>query len=192
MLYISTMSEYSDEELIHKYLLGDEKSLEILIQKYLKPIYNFVYRYAGGMANAADLTQEVFVKVWKNIKKFDRKRSFKTWIFRIARNTSYDYLRKRKNIPLSYFEDAEGNNVLIDSLEDPAPLPSELFDQINIAQKISSALDRLSLNYRLVISLRHNDHFKFREIAESLDESIDTVKSRYRRGLVELRKLLEQ
>ncbi len=185
------MSECLDEELVHKYLLGDEKSLEILIQRYLKPIYNFVYRYAGGMANAEDLTQEVFVKVWKNIKKFDRKRSFKTWIFRIARNTSYDYLRKKKNIPLSYFEDLEGNNILIDSLEDPAPLPSELFDQSNIAQKINTALDKLSLNYRLVISLRHNDHFKFREIAESLNESIDTVKSRYRRGLIELSKFLE-
>ncbi|MFA6919366.1 MAG: sigma-70 family RNA polymerase sigma factor, partial [Patescibacteria group bacterium] len=97
------MSEYLDEQLVQQYLSGDEKSLEVLIQKYLKPIYNFVYRYVGDMANAEDLTQEVFVKVWKNIKKFDRKKSFKTWIFCIAKNTAFDYLRKKKSIPLSNF-----------------------------------------------------------------------------------------
>jgi RNA polymerase sigma-70 factor (ECF subfamily) len=184
------MSEYLDEQLVQQYLSGDEKSLEILIQKYLKPIYNFVYRYVGDMANAEDLTQEVFVKVWKNIKKFDRKRNFKTWIFCIAKNTAFDYLRKKKSIPLSNFENDQGDNVLADSLADVAPLPSELFDKADISQKINTALNKLSLNYRAVILLRYKEDFKFIEIAEILDESIDTVKSRYRRGLRELRKFL--
>ena len=184
------MSEYLDEQLVQQYLSGDEKSLEVLIQKYLKPIYNFVYRYVGDMANAEDLTQEVFVKVWKNIKKFDRKKSFKTWIFCIAKNTAFDYLRKKKSIPLSNFENDQGDNILADSLADVAPLPSELFDQTDISQKINTALNKLSLNYRAVILLRYKEDFKFIEIAEILDESIDTVKSRYRRGLIELRKFL--
>ena len=185
------MSEYLDEQLVNAYLSGDEKSLEILIQRYLKPIYNFVYRYAGDMANAEDLTQEVFVKVWKNIKHFDQKRSFKPWIFRIARNTAFDCLRKKKCVPLSEFENSDGDNYLADSLSSEAPLPPEVIDSANTSQKVSSALEKLPLNYRAVVLLRYKEDFKFIEIAEILDESIDTVKSRYRRGLLELRKILE-
>jgi len=69
------MKNYSDRKLIADYLKGDEKSLEILIQQYLKPIYNFVYRYAGNAQDAEDITQDVFVKVWRNLKKFDRQKA---------------------------------------------------------------------------------------------------------------------
>ena len=89
-------SNESDKQLIINYLKGDEKSLELLIQSYLKPIYSFVYRCTGNTQDAEDVTQEVFVKVWRNLKKFDQRKSFKTWIFAIAKNTAFDHLKKRK------------------------------------------------------------------------------------------------
>lgn len=93
-----SMQNYSDEQLIARYLKGDEESLEFLIKKYLQPIYNFVCRYVDNEGNAKDITQEIFVKVWKNLKKFDQKRNFKTWIFSIAKNASIDFLKKEKNL----------------------------------------------------------------------------------------------
>jgi len=100
--------EISDKKIIENYLKGDEKYLEILIQKYLKPIYGFVFKYVGNADEAEDITQAVFIKVWKNIKKYDKNKSFKTWIFSIAKNTCIDYLRKKKAIPLSNFENEKG------------------------------------------------------------------------------------
>ena len=85
----------ADKKLIQQYLKGDEKSLEILVVKYLKLIYSFVYKNVGNPAEAEDITQEVFIKVWKNMKKFDQNKSFRPWIFQIAKNTSIDFLRKK-------------------------------------------------------------------------------------------------
>ncbi len=109
-----------DRQLIYDYLKkGDEKSLEILIQRYLKPVYGFAYRYVGNVQEAEDIAQEVFVKVWKNLKKpalslskgFDPKKgNFKAWIFTIAKNTAFDFLKKKKSLQFSDLQKEE--NVL--------------------------------------------------------------------------------
>ena len=182
----------SDQQLILDYLKGDERAFEILIKRYLKPIYSFSYRYVGNSQDAEDITQEVFVKAWRNLKKFDQQKSFKTWIFSIAKNSSIDFFRKKKILPFSAFENAEGNNFIIDTLVDTKPIPDELFEQASIVDMLSSAMEKLSLKYRIVLSLRYNDHFNFREIAEILEESIDTIKTRHRRGITILRKFLEE
>jgi len=89
--------ERLDSQLIADYLKGDEKSLEILFGRYLKPIYSFVYRFVGEGQEVEDVVQDIFLKVWRNLKKFDRSRSFKTWIFSIAKNTAIDYLKKKND-----------------------------------------------------------------------------------------------
>jgi len=184
------MATNPEAQLIAKYLAGDEKSLEILIKSYLKPIYSFVYRYVRNEQEAEDITQEVFVKVWRNLKKFDQDKSFKTWIFSIAKNTSIDWLRKKKAIPFSNFENKEGKNILTEKLTDPAPLPNEILERVGIAETLNAAMSQLIPKYRIVLSLRYNNYFTFGEIAESLGEPLHTVKSRYRRALIQLRKLL--
>lgn len=184
------MLRVSDEQLIVDYLAGDEKSLEILIKRYLKPIYSFSYRYVDNSQDAEDITQEVFVKVWRNLKKFDQSKSFKTWIFHIAKNTSFDLFKKKKAIPFSKFENEEGENTLIETLTDPSPLPNEIFERAGIAEILNVAINQLNPKYRMVLFLRYNDHFTFREIAEALGEPLNTVKSRYRRAIILLKKLL--
>ena len=180
----------NDETLVCQYLSGDKASLEVLIRQYLKPIYNFVYKYVGNSQEAEDITQEVFVKVWRNLKKFDQQKSFKTWIFSIAKNTAIDSLKKKKVIPFSEFENEYGENTILETLADPAPLPQELLEQQGMAQILSSAMDKLVPKYRMVLFLRYNDHFNFREIAESLGEPLHTITSRHRRALVKLREVL--
>ncbi len=182
----------SDQKLIADYLAGDEKSLEVLIHRYLKPIYSFVYRYVGNKQETEDITQEVFVKVWRNLKKFNRQKSFKTWIFSIPKNTSIDCFKKKKAIPFSDFENEKGENELVDKLAGPAPLPDKLLEQANIKEMLDAAINRLAPKYRLVLFLRYNDHFIFREIAEALGEPLNTVKSRHLRALIILKKLLSK
>ena len=184
------MTNNNDEILTRKYLQGDEKSLEVLILTYLKPIYSFVYRYVGNGQDAEDITQEVFVKFWRNLKKFDQEKSFKTWIFSIAKNASLDYLKKKKAVPFSEFDTEEGGNRLTDTLADPSPLPLELLEKAGMAKLLNAAMEKLSPQYRMVLFLRYNDHFNFREIAESMGEPLHTVKSRHRRALIKLKKLL--
>ena len=184
------MKHSLESRLITDYLNGDEESLEVLIKQYLKPVYGFVYKYTGDVQEAEDITQEVFVKLWKNLKKFDRQKSFKTWIFSIAKNASIDYLRKKKPILFSQFENEKQENRLVNSLADSNPLPDEVFDKKKISEVINATMEKLALKYRLVISLRYNEQFTFREIAEILDEPINTIKSRHRRALRLLKNLL--
>jgi len=186
------MQTYKDEQLIADYLRGDEKSLELLIKRYLKSIYSFVYQYASNPQDAQDITQEVFIKIWRSSRRFNQKKSFKTWIFSIAKNTTIDFFRKKKAIPFSVFENAEGNNAVIDMLVDTAPIPDKLFEQASITRMLNSAMNKLSLKYRMVLSLHYNDHFTFREIAEILSESINTVKTHHRRGIAILRRFLKE
>lgn len=180
----------SDQQLIDGYLAGDDESLDFLIKRYLKPIYSFVYRYVGNEQEAEDITQEIFVKVWRNLKKFNQNKKFKTWIFSIAKNTSIDWLRKKKAMPFSNFENEKGENLLTKTLIDPYPLPDEIFERIGITEMLNKVMNQLIPEYRMVLFLRYNDHFTFREIAESLGESLNTIKSRHRRALIQLRKLL--
>lgn len=175
----------NDKNLIRQYLAGDEKSLETLIAKYIKPIYSFVYKNVGKQAEAEDIAQEVFVRVWKNLKKFDQSREFKPWLFQIAKNASIDFLRKKKTIPFSNFENENGQNALTESMASPN---ANLIENISDKRVLALALQYLSKNEQKIITLRHTDGMSFQEIADVFEESINTIKSRYRRTLSILRK----
>jgi len=184
------MKSHCDKQLISDYLAGDAKSFEILVKEYLKPIYSFAYRYVGNSQDAEDIAQDVFIKVWRNIKKFDSSRSFKTWIFSIAKNSCIDNLRKKKSIPFSRFENEKGENILMERIADPRPLIDEILKRADMSKTLNLAMERLTPDFRMVLFLRYNDHFTFKEISESLGEPINTVKSRHRRALIQLKKLL--
>ena len=100
----------TDEKLIEGSSEGDNAAFEKLLKRYLKSVYNFIYRLASDREVAEDLTQETFVKVWKNLRRFDQTKSFKVWIFTIAKNTAYDFLKKKKTIPFCCCTDEEVNN----------------------------------------------------------------------------------
>ncbi len=180
----------NDRQLIENYFKDDEKSLEILIGKYLKPIYGFIYRYVGNAQEAEDITQETFVKMWRNLKKFDKQKGFKTWIFSIAKNTSIDFLRKKKVITFSEFENERGESTILEKFIDSSPLPNELLERKDLMGTLAKAIGKLLPKYRKTLLLRHNDNLTFREISETTGEPLNTVKSRYRRGVILLKKLL--
>lgn len=177
----------SDEQLIADYLKGDQPSLEVLIKRYIKPIYSFACRYVNDTEATEDITQEVFVKAWRHIKKFDQSKSFKTWIFSIAKNTAMDFLKKKKTIPFSAF-DTENGNAVTDKLADPSSLPQILLERSGAAQMLNAAREKILPKYGTVLSMHYNERLNFREIAEKLGEPLNTIKSRHRRALILLKR----
>ena len=175
------MDNLSDEQLIAKYLAGEEAALNILVGRYAGFAYGMALRYVKDAAQAEDVVQEAFIKVWKNLHKFKADKKFKAWLAVIVKNTALDWCRKRQIAPLSEVE-----NVLTDktfSLEEN--LDNKILgEQISIARKI------LVPKYNLIFSLRHDRDFSFNQIAAALGEPLNTVKSRYHRAVIRLRKAL--
>lgn len=176
------MQNPPDTQLIKNFIKGDRSSFDLLVRRHLQPTYKFIYRFIQNKQNAEDLTQEVFVKLWKNAKKFKPEKNFTTWLFSIAKNASLDFLKKKKTISFSHMEE--------EIIPDCAPLPDEIFRNAEISNKLNSILKKLPLNHRMVVFLRYNDHLKFREIAEIFGKPLNTIKNRHLRALKMLKKLL--
>ncbi len=183
------MNQNNDEQLIADYLNGDDFTFETLLNKYLKPIYNFLYQFTNNVPQTEDLTQETFIKAWKNIKKFDQTKSFKTWLFTIAKNTAFDYLKKKKTIPFSYFEDSEGNNSLEEISEESASI-DEIVEQKELAKKLDSKLKLIPEQYRIILKLRYKEDFSLGEISKILGKPYNTIKVYHQRALARLKKTI--
>lgn len=184
------MTKESDQQLINDYSQGNESALDILIKQHFQSVYRLIFYYLNNRPAAEDLTQEVFLKVWRNLKKYQPERKFSSWLFEIAKNTALDYLKKKKELVWSDFEDQDGNNFLTDSLIDPEPLPSALLEKTEIKELVTEALAKLPPQDRAIILLYYQEQLNLREIAETLNEPLNTIKSRYRRGLIKLKELI--
>ncbi len=182
------INQTSDNELINRYNAGEENALEMLIERYLGMVYRFTLRYVGSPHDAEDLAQEVFVKLWRSIKRFDTTKPFTPWLFRIARNTVFDFFKKKKEVPFSAFEDAQENFILL--LRDTGHNPEEFLEKEEIASALAPVLKQLSPAHQTVLSLHYNKQHTFQEIADMLSEPLHTVKSRHRRALIKLKKFL--
>ena len=180
-----------DEQLISAYLEGDDHALTVLVDRYLPDAYNFAFKLINDQHIAEDVTQESFMKAWKNMRGFIPGNSFRGWLFRIIYNTSIDYLRKRKELPFSNFENSEGYNSLVATLTDKEPLQDELLSRAEDVKYLEAFLIQLNPQYHEVLTLRHTSNMTFDEIGKVLKRPIHTVKSQYRRGLVSLRRLLD-
>lgn len=174
----------SDEKAIRDYFDGNREALDRLIRKHIRHVYNFIRQYISDEKRAEDLTQETFIKVWEHLDKFDLKMSFKSWLFRIARNTVIDFLRKKKNVNFSELknENSEEGEIEID-FPDDKPLPEELYEEKELQETVAKILAKLPEKYRSVLVLYHQNQLNFREIAEVTGDSVNTTKSRYRRAL---------
>jgi len=181
-----------DEQLVLSYLQGDNEALNFLIERYLRQVYNFSAKYIGSAKEAEDLTQEIFLRVWKNLKKFDSQKSFKTWLFSITRNVCIDYLRRKKTVTFSTLEGDDDKESFSDKIVDESFSIVEKITRQELEKEMGRYLSRLSEANRAVLILHYNQQLAFREIAELSGESLDTVKSRHRRALIYLRRLIRQ
>ena len=175
----------SDRELIKKSLQGDKNSLELLIKKYLKPIYSFSFNLLRDQEDAQDLTQEIFLKMWKNLKNFDENQNFKSWLFKIAKNSCIDFIRKKKKFLVYNLE-------TIENLPDLQLLLKEEAENKDLLEKIKIEIEKLSRKSKEILNLYYNFGFNFREIAQISGESINTVKSRHKRAIEKIKNSLKE
>lgn len=182
----------NDAEIIELCKKGEANLFKILVDRYTSPLFNFAARLVGP-ENAPDILQEVFLKAWKNLKKFDSKKaSFKTWIFTIARNSCTDFSRKKKQILFSEMEDKEAEESFEESIPDEVLLQDEIFQKMEDEKLLGSALEKLLPEYRSILILHYAEDMTFDEIGKILKKPPNTVKSRHYRAILSLRKILSR
>ncbi len=184
--------QQSDQELIEKARSGNDEALQELVNRHLQALYTFCVRYMGNTEDAQDAVQETFLKAWRNLNRFDSKRSLRTWLFAIAKNTATDIMRRRRSVTFSRFDADDDSNVLMDTLADPEPLPEELFERALQAGEVQEALKEVRPRDRMILNLRYEQELSFEEIAKILKMSANTVRSLHRRALITLRKEFEK
>ena len=173
---------------------GRDDAYEMLIARFEHPIYNLVMRLVNDPADSSDVVQEVFLKVFRNVRTFRGQSSLKTWIYRIAVNEAYNHRRwfsrhRRQEVGLE--PEAEGSPSLLDCISDPGRTPFDWALNEERHVLIEAALKDVNPAFRAAVVLRDMDDLSYEEIAEIMQISMGTVKSRILRGRDALRKSLQ-
>lgn len=186
------MNERSDDELMNASEAGDEGAFALLVDRYLPAVYSFAYRLVGTKEEADDVAQETFLKAWKNLQRFRRGMNLKTWLFSIARNTAIDSLRKKRPTLFSEFKTENEEADFEHRIADTEASAEEKLDRALDVERLDAALKNLSPLYREVVLLRYHEGLTLEETAAALNIPLNTAKSRDRRAILALRKLLER
>lgn len=188
-----------EQELLRELKSGSEQAFSLLIAQYSQPVYSLIARSLRDPADAADVTQEVFVKVFRSISGFHGDASLRTWIYRIALREASNQRRwwsrhKRQELPMDApVENEEGETCcLAEMLATGDASPLELAERAETRYLVSIALRELPEAYREVVVLREIEGFGYEEIAEILAVNLGTVKSRLTRGRAALREYLKR
>ena len=158
-----------DADLIRRAQQGDVEAFNLLISRWEKRVFNYLLRILQNREDALDLSQDVFLKAYQNLRKLEEPDRFAAWLFRIAHNEAYSLFRKRKPEGEPEAEEGSGHPVNVSG--------SGVFP-IELSIAVSSALARLTADQRETVVLKIYQGFKFEEIAEILSCPISTVKSR--------------
>ena len=184
----------SDEALMLQLQTGDLRSFDTLVKRWEKPLLNYCYRMVNDTALAEDLRQEVFLRIYRSAKRYRATAQFSTWMYRIATNLCLDTLAKqqrRKETPIAAYLESESEG-FDDRLIDPSDAPDAAMVKKETESRVRSVLARLPEDQRVVVTLRHYNGMKFREIAEILECPISTIKSRMAAGMTRLSQMLSK
>lgn len=187
------MIDIEEKKMLKKAAAGDPSAFEQLVLQYQSPIYNLCLRITGNPEDAADMTQESFLKAWRSLDSFHFESAFSTWLYRLASNTCLDFLRsvkRRREFSLT-IEDEDGDTQLLD-LPDPALTPEASVLKSEEQALLASAMQQLDFEQRRILTLRVINDLSYTEIAAVLQIKEGTVKSRLARARESLRKKLLQ
>ncbi|NNE68242.1 MAG: sigma-70 family RNA polymerase sigma factor [Pyrinomonadaceae bacterium] len=182
------IGKLTDLELISASLKGREESFEALVQRYQRPIVGYVYRMLNDYDSALDVTQEVFIKVYKSLDRYSSDYKFSTWLYRIAHNAAIDHIRRHSKKEQSLeTEGDEGTYQL--QLESPRPTPEDDREKSEWRREIEAVVRCLPAVYRELIILRHGKDLSYGEIAEITELPLGTVKNRLFRAREMMREM---
>lgn len=179
-------------------LQGDPRAWQMLVQAQYRRVYAICYRFTGSAADAEDLTQEVFLKVYRNLEQFDLGRgSFQTWIVSLTRNLLVDHFRRGRmerstGSMDAGWETADGPAPFSDRLQDTRPGPYQHSVNRELQELVQGALLQVSPELREAVVLRDLQEMDYKEIAVVLGVPEGTVKSRISRGRMELARALQR
>jgi RNA polymerase sigma-70 factor, ECF subfamily len=181
----------TDNELIELYKNGNDEAFKKIIEKYSSSIYNFV-AHIVGKDTTPDIVQEVFIKTWKNINRFNiSKAGFKTWIFTITKNATTDFLRRRKQLNFSDIEENTNDYDFSENIADENLLPDQALQKLQDSMFLNDLLEKLTLEYKTVLILHYQEEMTFDEIGKILNKSTNTIKSHHRRAILKLRSMIK-
>ena len=177
-----------DQKLVERCLEGDDAAWETVVRLYGKSIYNLSYRFSNIREDAEDLTQEILLRVYRNLKSYRSEAgSLKNWILRVGRNLIIDSHRRQRRQPRSAgSEELEMMNIR----DETAPNPQRSVERREAARFLMSGIQSLSFELREAVILRDLEGMAYNEIADLLSVPEGTVKSRINRGRIELTRIL--
>lgn len=177
----------SDGEIVRRCLAGEEEAFRILIQRHERAVYYLIWRMVRSDEDAKDLTQEVFLKVFRVLEQFDQERNFSSWLFKIASNQTIDFLRRRRLKTVSLGHDPEDEDRPPLDVADVRPRPDEDLAESKRRERLAALIDRLAPHYRIVIELRYEQQLSYDEIRDILGLPLGTVKARLHRAHQQLK-----
>lgn len=181
--------------LVEQLRAGSEEAFAWLISRYQQPLFSLIYRILPNPGDAADITQEVFVKIFRGIAHFHGEASLKTWIYRIALHEALNQRRwwsrhQRREVAMEDDGSAEEHASPLELLPDPQESPFDAAAHAEVTARVEAALREVPEPYRTVVVLRDIEGFGYEEIAEILKTNLGTIKSRLMRGRAHLKSRL--
>ena len=178
------MDKDPDQALVARHRSGDPEAFRELVVRYQRPIYNAAFRVLGNAADAADITQDVFLRISQHIDEYDAEHKFFSWVYRIALNQAINLARRNwREEPLDDGDALEG---------DGATDPERSVQRAELTAGVQGALLKLRVDDRAVLALRHFSELSYREIGEVLSIDEKTVKSRLFEARLRMRELLRE
>jgi RNA polymerase sigma-70 factor (ECF subfamily) len=181
----SPFTGQDDPHVVQSFLDGDARAFTELVMRYQTRLLNFVYRTIGDRERAEDLVQEVFVRVYRHLHRFDQSKKFSTWIYTIASNLAKNELRNRSRNPLVLFQTIkkqwdDDHRPL--QFEDPRERPDDLFRKRHLRELVEWTVSQLPEHHRVVFVLRELEGKSYEEISDITGCNLGTVKSRLNRA----------
>lgn len=174
-----------ESELVHRSMQGDVEAVETLFSRYTRALYPAALKVLGNPEDAEDALQDGLLAAFRNLRRFEGRSQFSTWLTRIVINASLMRLRSRKSRPMTSLDDSPAGQAKLtigDLLADPGPGPEEAFSQQELGEIFAEGLDAIPERFRSAVLLRDVEEFSTGEAAKALNISEGTLKSRLHRA----------
>jgi RNA polymerase sigma-70 factor, ECF subfamily len=176
------------DEIIQRCLSGDQAAWESIVRQHWRKVFNIAYKFVGKHDEAEDLTQDVFLKIFKSLNTFDRRANFQTWLISVSRNLCIDHYRSVRKERETINRDIDPGDL------SPASTTASPYAQIELRDRVTllrHALDKLAPTLRTAVMMRDIQEMSYQEIADKLSLPEGTVKSRINRGRTELARQIQ-
>src|ERR671911_1114673 len=185
----SSAQPHAIDEIIQRCLNGDQSAWEAIVRLHWRKVFNVAYKFVGKHDEAEDLTQDIFLKLFKSLDTFDRRANFQTWLISVSRNLCIDHYRSVRKERETINRDVDASELMPVSTDLAADTRIERHDRVVLLRQ---ALDKLAPTLRTAVMLRDIQELTYQEIADQLHLPEGTVKSRINRGRTELARQIQR